>query len=202
MSSFFWITYAVQWLFIVVLVVMVLLLYRQFGLMLMSGSGRANLGGLDIGKPAPALPLQMIDEPGTPVFTWNGSEDGAHPNRIVLLANPQCPICEGLWSAPDLERLATARGDLQWLWIDSRSRSAPRPTGWSFAISEDNSAADAMDVPVFPFAYAIDSDGIIAAKRLVNTADDLDLLAQEAFPSGDQPKGMKRDLLRKVERRG
>jgi hypothetical protein len=43
MSSLFWVTYIVLWILVVALVLMVVLLYRQFGLMLMPGRRRMSL---------------------------------------------------------------------------------------------------------------------------------------------------------------
>ena len=44
MSGFFWATYVILWIFVVLLTLMVLLLYRQFGLSWMSGQRPQPLG--------------------------------------------------------------------------------------------------------------------------------------------------------------
>jgi hypothetical protein len=182
MNSLFWTSYAALWVLVAILVVMVLLLYRQFGLMLIPGRQRADLAGLDIGATAPPLELDFPMGDGPPVLAWRSADlHQAQLGWLALFANPQCPICERLWEAKPLRKLADAWPNVEFIWIDAHPRLDAPPTGWSLAVSENQAASKVMEVPVFPFAYAIKPGGIIAGKRLVNEPEYLDLLLEDAF---------------------
>lgn len=183
MKALFWSSYAILWLLVIVLAGGVLLLYRQFGLMLMPGSRRADLAGLDVGAKAPPLALDFLQNGRAPVLDWDGSESGSpRAGWVVVFANPGCSICRGLWdAASDLGTLAHKWPALEFVWIDGRPREGDPPQGWTVAVSEDQRASEAMDVPVFPFVYAIEPGGIVSAKRLVNEPEHLSLLVDEAF---------------------
>jgi hypothetical protein len=189
MSEVFWATYAVLWLFVVVLVILVLLLYRQFGLMLMPGVRRANLAGLDIDAVAPPISLEFRDNGRAPILSWSAPELGeGHVAWVALFGNANCSVCKRLWQKDDLAELARSWPSAEWLWIDSRWRPTESPFGWTVAVSEAGFAADVMDVPVFPYVYVIKPGGAVLAKGLVNSAHDLNLVAREGLR---RAKGMK-----------
>lgn len=183
MKTLFWTSYGVLWVLAVLLVVAVLLIYRQFGLMLIPGSRRADLAGLDIGAKAPPLALDFFQDARPSVLTWDPSElKKSQAGWVVLFASPTCSICESIWKGGHaLREVASSWPDVEFIWIDARWRASEPPRGWLMAVSEDHLASDAMDVPVFPFAYAITAGGEVAAKRLVNEPEHLGLLAGEAF---------------------
>jgi len=183
MKALFWTSYGMLWVLIVLLVIGVLLIYRQFGLMLIPGSRRADLAGLDIGAKAPPLALDFLEEARASVLSWDGTElKSSKIGWVILFASPTCSICEGLWNAGEsLGELATSWPRIEFIWVDGRWRATDPPAGWLMAVNEDHVASGAMEVPVFPFAYAIGAGGSIVAKRLVNEPEHLGLLADEAF---------------------
>jgi hypothetical protein len=61
MTLVFWITYGVLWIILALVAILVILLYRQFGLLLMPGGRRISYGGLDIDASVPVLPLSFDD---------------------------------------------------------------------------------------------------------------------------------------------
>lgn len=185
MPRFFWFTYAVLWALVVALLVMVLLLYRQFGLMFIPGRRRVELGGLDIGAQAPRLAVDLMRSSGPLVLTWDAPERGPPTSGwIAIFASPHCPICRRLWTEGELEGVAAEWPSVEFVWIDSEvPAEGEPPAGWTAAVSPDESANTLMDVPVFPFAYAIVPGGTLRAKGLVNEAADLKRIAELAFPS-------------------
>jgi hypothetical protein len=60
MNVAFWFSYAVLWIIVIMLSLLVLLLYRQFGLTYMSGQRRINMQGLDVGARAPSFSLLSV----------------------------------------------------------------------------------------------------------------------------------------------
>ncbi len=90
MDSAFWLSYATLWLFVVVTMLMVLLLYRQFGLMLMPGRQRLELGGLDIGSVAPILPVEFPNRRDAPLLSgsgWESADPFWYGRQLLVLLN-------------------------------------------------------------------------------------------------------------------
>lgn len=177
MSTLFLITYVVLWIITAALVVLVVLLYRQFGLMVMPGGRRVNLGGLDIGARAPSLLLRLENRQEL-VYDWRGTgyADWPYDATCAVFGVPMCPICDSLVQEDaNLELLATRHPSTQFLWVDSAD--APRhalPANWVAASSAKSEAHRAMDIPNTPFMYVVATDGRILAKGLVNQISDIE----------------------------
>jgi hypothetical protein len=186
MSSLFLISYAVQWLVIVGLVALVTLLYRQFGLMLLPGTKRINLGGLDVGARAPAMVVRFSGQRDA-LYLW---EDAARQNgasahaTCVLFALPSCAICEGLsQDTLNLEQLTARHPDVRFLWVDSGERPSHQlPASWTVVSSVDSGAHLTMEIPATPFMYLVSSAGSVMAKGLVNQVPDIEALLAETSP--------------------
>jgi hypothetical protein len=185
MSSFFWITYSLLWLLVAALLLLVLLLYRQYGLMLMPGRRRVELGGLDLGSHAPEIPVEFRGSSDPPILTWDRTAPSdTFAGWIVLFSSPHCPICKRLWEEEELDQAALAWPQLEFVWVDAEPRADEhRPAHWRVALSPDETANQAMEVPAYPFAFAIEAGGIIRAKGLVNDLDDLQRVADMGFPA-------------------
>jgi hypothetical protein len=182
MSGFFWATYVILWTFVVLLTLMVLLLYRQFGLSWMRGQRRLELAGLDVGATAPPLSLEAPGSTAELVLAWDRTSDGARQGQLVLFGLPTCPICKHLW-ADEIAALPLAWQTIEFVWVDAEPPNGPAPLGWQVGISADESAHAAMEVPGVPYAYVIGSGGRIVAKGLVNTFGDVNALLERAFGS-------------------
>lgn len=183
MGSFFWTTYVFLWFFMAALFIMVILIYRQFGLMLMLGRRRIELRGLDIGTKAPPLSLEFSVSGKHSFVEWAKGELAAGKKRwLVVLAEEHCPICKGLWEKGILPEFAGDWPDLELLWIDSDFRGKDgQAGGWTVAASRDGSATALLEIPGYPFGYAISDTGIITAKALINNMADLTRLAREGM---------------------
>jgi hypothetical protein len=186
MSGFFWATYVILWIFVVLLTLMVLLLYRQFGLSWMSGQRRLELAGLDVGATAPSLSVEAPGSTAELVLAWDGTGDGARQGWLGLFGQPTCPVCKHLW-ANEIAALPLAWQTIQFVWVDAEPPASPAPLGWQVGVSADESAHAAMEVPGVPYAYVIGPDSRILAKGLVNTFGDVNALLEQAFGS-PQPR--------------
>ncbi len=173
MSGFLLASYAILWIVTLILVTMVLLLYRQFGLIWMRGRDRLALQGLDIGSKAPNAEV-MIQGTVSEV-EWRGS------SSIVLLTLPTCPICRQL-AAEIVEYETVARG-LKRYWIDAEAPALSNEleeVGWIVGLSLDEAAHSAFEVSALPFAYVLDQSGAVAEKGLVNHVIDIETLVEKA----------------------
>jgi hypothetical protein len=189
MSSLFLLSYAVLWLIVAGLVTLVTLLYRQFGLMLLPGTTRINLGGLDVGARAPAMVVRSGGQRDA-LYQWG---DAGHENQAsahatcVIFAVPGCVLCEGLSNdAPGLEQLASRYPDIHFLWVDSGEQPTHRvPGNWAVVSSANSGAHLAMEIPATPFMYLVSSTGSVMTKGLVNEVPDVEaLLAKTSPPVG------------------
>ena len=108
MSTFGIISMSLLWVAVIVLTVLVLLLYRQFGLAYMSGRARAGLQGLDLGARARPVALTGLDGSAHEI-DWSAAPGSAAPGAgvtgpgatgpgatVLVFAQPSCPICGDL----------------------------------------------------------------------------------------------------------
>ena len=118
MSTFGIISMSLLWFAVIVLTVLVLLLYRQFGLAYMSGRARAAMQGLDLGARARPVALTGLDGSAHDI-DWSAATvpdapvpgatvpDATVPGApvpgvtapaatVLVFAQPSCPICGDL----------------------------------------------------------------------------------------------------------
>ncbi len=187
MSPFFLTTYVLLWALVIVLVLLVILLYRQYGLSIMGSRQRLAMIGLDVGSAAPPLTglLANLDEPEPPL-TWSEEEPAGRLGRFLLLAIATCPICQEL--RPVAGDIVGRWPDVEFVWIDGpdlesdSAETRPRgPAGWRVLQSPDEAAHAAMQVSVFPFAYAVDASGRVRGKGVVSDVEDIEATLARAF---------------------
>jgi hypothetical protein len=190
MNSLFWISYSLLWIILCVLLILVLLLYRQFGLLSMEPRQRISLSGIPIGSRLPAVAAELLPEsPGRRKRTSSTSDDAianiwpddASSARVVtiVLGGPECPICKELW--PAVNDLPSQRTESNWIWVDGAPRADNVPPGWTYAVSADLSVHRLFEAPMLPFAYVADgATGKVLAKGLVNSPTDLISLLEDA----------------------
>jgi hypothetical protein len=185
MTGFFWFTYVMQWLLLAVLTLLVLLLYRQYGRSILPAKDRLKLAGLDIG--ASVQRLQVGDQEGgakwIPLAT-NGDRPAA---RLLMFASSACPICARLWS--EVGALAAEQPDVEHWWIQSgEPKTDPPPPGWRLITDIGGLSHNAMEVPALPYAYALDADGVVRGKGLMNDLNDFRVLVDAAISDTDQSR--------------
>jgi hypothetical protein len=191
MNSLFWVAFGVQWLVLCVLVVLVILLYRQFGLMIMPGSRRVGYGGLDVGARAPALPLRL-DGSREVVWDWAApkSANGSITPQatLALFALAGCQSCDELAAdRAGMTQLAQRYPSVRFLWVEGLGKAQPHPVsdGWTLALSPGAGAHSAMEVPGTPFGYLVSSGARVLAKGLVNDPQDIEsILSRSSIGEG------------------
>ncbi len=180
MREAFWSSYVLLWLLVAALIILVLLLYRQFGLMLMPNKDRLALAGRDLGSRVPDF--ELIASGGTSLnLTWGEANGSERRPRFLLFAEPTCPLCSSVWN-DTAEAVATEWPAVEFIWVDSdgpgvdeeNAHRGPAPAGWLVTQSPGQIAHSAMQIPGFPYGYTISADGKVLAKGLVNGRSDVE----------------------------
>jgi thiol-disulfide isomerase/thioredoxin len=178
-SAGFYLSYAALWSLLLALGVLVLLLYRHFGLMAMGGVEGIRRDGLALGEVAPAIRGSAAD----------GHEENWEPGgapSFVIFAAPECEPCADV--LPHVAQLANGANGapLRVLAVATgREESAQRMLE-KFALPFDclaegaGGAFAAYRVRVTPFAFVLGEDSRVLAKGLCNSASRLRELFAEA----------------------
>ena len=182
MRGLFLTSYAVLWALVLLTILLVILLYRQFGMIAMPPRRRMAMEGVDLGAEAPALPMTFINRDRPSVLDWRPFHGEPAPDYwLVLFAEPSCPICQGLITGKHLDSLASEWPDVEFVWLDGKPLDDDLwPRDWVVAFSSDDTALRAMEIPAFPFGYVVDSRGRVQAKGLVSSVSELTSLLFEA----------------------
>ena len=194
MPTVFYVSYAALWLLLLVMGVLVLLLYRHFGMMSLGTLEGVQRDGLPIGSVAP--PICGV--------TADGRDVGWRPQpgqpQLLLFAAPDCQPCATV--LPHVEHLARAAdGALGIAAVvpgprEEVARFVERYRPSFPCLAEDGSGAfPRYRVRVTPFGFVVGTDGRVLAKGLCGDqnrlrglleAADLDDVAQ-ALPTAAQP---------------
>src|SRR5437763_1609469 len=159
MEGIWLISYIVLWLFVIALGVLVLLLYRQLGIMYLGTAEGVSRDGLDKGTRAPDFNLtDQYDHPQQ-LISYRGQ------SVLLLFGSPHCSPCRIL--LPQLHEWARQHRDVNVVWLNSASPEESRRF-----VSETGAT-----LPVAP--YTPDDNRIIRAKGLVNSKGGLDMYYRE-----------------------
>jgi thiol-disulfide isomerase/thioredoxin len=165
MSTLFYVSYAALWVLLLTIGVLVLLLYRHFGMMSLGTLEGVQRDGLPIGAVAPQISG----------VTAAGQETIWQPRRgqpqLLLFAAPDCEPCATV--LPHVERLARAvNGDLGIAAVvpgprDEAARFVEHYRPTFPCLAEDGSGAfTRYRVRVTPFGFVVGADGRVLAKGL------------------------------------
>jgi hypothetical protein len=169
MTRFLWSTYIVLWLLVAILTLLVLLLYRQYGRAMLPAKERMQLAGLDIGTSVRQLVIAEANGAETRIPLSGAS--GNVVLRVILLAASHCPICASLWE--QVGDLPSEQRAVEHWWIQSgEPKDDPAPQGWRIVSDNTGSVQRALEAPAIPYAYALDTSGVVRAKGLMNDLDD------------------------------
>lgn len=174
-SSAFYASYAVLWAVVLALALLVLLIYRHFGMSALGTVEGVQRDGLAVGEDA--LEVTGIDADGDP-FVW---ATGA-PTLLLFAASECQPCAEVLPSVNRLAEVAPQIGLEVLSVVAGAGESATRMQekyGLRFpVVAEDGSQAfRRYKVRVTPFGFVIGEEGRVRAKGLCNSASRLhDLL--------------------------
>lgn len=187
MEGIWLVSYIVLWILVLGLALLVLLLYRQFGLMYLGTAEGVSRDGLQKGTRAPDFTL--TDQHGT------AHRLSSYRGRPVLLlfGSPHCSPCRTL--LPQLQDWARNRRDVAVLWLNASSREESlrfvSDTGMALPVlpfPPDNNLMDQFKVRVTPFLFMLDEQGVVRSKGLVNTRGGLDLYYQELKTGKQEPQ--------------
>lgn len=178
MTAIFYLSYGALWVLLLVQGLLLLMLYRHFGLVTLGTEEGVKRDGLAVGEFAPAF--QGIDTGG------EHREWDRHPHHptLLLFVTPDCAPCAQVMPAvgalrrhnPGLEIAAVVPGR-----IDALARFVDKYHP-SFACFADNGRQvfDRYRVRVTPFAFVIGVDGRIRAKGLCSDPSRLRALLSSA----------------------
>lgn len=176
MSPVFYISYVVLWVLLLIEGVLLLLVYRHFGLMALDTSEGVQRDGLKVGETAP--PVSGVTATGERI-TWQPRSEGP---QLVLFASPDCRPCAEIF--PFVGSLATAQDGFslpvigvamgeQEVAIKLEEKFKPP---FPFLVEERGEGFHQYRVRVTPFAFVIGADGRILAKGLCTDVKRLKLL--------------------------
>jgi hypothetical protein len=167
MSTLFYVSYAALWLLLLTIGVLLLLLYRHFGIQALGTIEGVQRDGLAIGTAAPLISGVTADGQD---MTWQ-----TRPGKpeFLVFASTDCEPCADVLPHVDRLAVATARTLGVTAVVSGPQEVAanlvaqqPQPPTY-LCLAEDGSGAfDRYRVRVTPFAFVIGSDGRILAKGL------------------------------------
>lgn len=173
MDALFAATYVALWIFVLVLALMVILLYRQLGEMYLGAAESRSRDGLAIGSKAPAFALP--DQAGR-VITLPRTE-----NTLLVFGSPTCGPCVSLM--PHLVNFALQqRGKLGVYFVSAADAAANQRFGADHQVQfpilsqNETDTADQYGVRATPFAFYLDLGDRVRAKGVVNRLSQLQAL--------------------------
>jgi len=178
MEGVWLVSYIVLWLLVLGMGVLILLLYRQLGIMYLGSAEGVSRDGLNKGTQAPDFSL--TDQYGNlqRLINYRGRP------TLLLFGSPHCSPCRTL--LPQLHDWANAHPDVGVLWLNAASPEESlkfvSDTGATIPVAPyppEGNLLDTYKVRVTPFSFLLDENGVIRAKGLVNTKAGLDLYYKE-----------------------
>lgn len=166
MSTAFYVSYAALWLLVVIEGVLLLLVYRHFGMMTLGTIEGVQRDGIAVGEKAPQI--YGVDPTGREIV-WEPTTRRA---ALLVFASPDCEPCGAV--LPVVERIARARRDppINVMTIvpgqmDSAARTRDQYGLTVTCVADDGSGVfDKYRVRVTPFAFVIGEDGLVRSKGL------------------------------------
>lgn len=166
MVTLFYLSYAALWVLLLIQGVLILLIYRHFGMVTLGTLEGVQRDGLPIGEAAPAIRGSTAE--------GAAQEWRPHPGQpqLVLFATPDCAPCAQV--LPAVNALAGHGLEIATV-VPGRHEGVVRlvekfrPPFLCLA-DEDRQAVDRYRVRTMPFAFVIGVDGHILAKGLCGDA--------------------------------
>jgi len=176
MPTLFYISYVAMWVLLLLLGILVLLLYRHFGLVALGTVEGVQRDGLPVGEKAPAI--SGVTAQGETIG-WAPKSGRSH---LLAFVAPNCGPCARI--LPFINQLAAMNSHVEIALIVSGTRDSAielvnkfHPPSSAICIAEDASNAhERYRVRVTPFAFMIGEDGRILAKGLCDNTTRLQQL--------------------------
>jgi peroxiredoxin len=166
LSGLFWVSYAAMWVLLVAEGVLLLLVFRHFGMMAMGTYQGVQRDGLEVGEETPDISAVTSD--GGDVNWAPGPE---RPTLLVFAA-ADCGPCADAF--PYLSLLARQSSDLSVVAVTSGPRETAMRLAEKFeppfpCLADDGSGAwDRYRVRVTPFGFVIGTDRRVRSKGLLS----------------------------------
>jgi methylamine dehydrogenase accessory protein MauD len=173
LATAFWVSYVMLWCVVALFGLLILLMYRQFGLAFMGKAERIGMQGLDVGSRAPSFSL--VDKNGHEQHVAFGRESPDSRPTVVLFAMPECQVCARL--VETLPTQPSKQPDVRFVWVDGSSPSPTHATidgAWVSGSVPDDPVHRRWEVSAVPFGFVVASNGRIADKRLINRREDIE----------------------------
>lgn len=172
MPTAFYVSYVMLWVFMVFIAVLVLLIYRHFGIIEMGSYEGVQRDGLALGERG--MEFSGVTAAGQDMTI----EPAKGRNRFLLFAHPDCGPCAHIMPFANHLGQAVADGalDLELISVVSGpkaevERMVEKYNPTFLALAEDGSGVfDHYKVRVTPFAFVVGGDGRVLAKGLCNDA--------------------------------
>jgi hypothetical protein len=163
-----------------VLGVFILLLYRQFGLLALGSAQAIRLPGPRVGRVVRRTPVSLVNAQGH----RRAVRLAARGRYLFLLfVLPGSPFDADLAGAA--RAFAARLGDSEEFLIVSRASLNPgfarrAGDGVPLLIDPDAALFRALDLQVGPYMFAVDRQGVLLWRDLVNTLEDLERVREQA----------------------
>jgi len=167
MEGIWLVSFIVLWVIVILEGVLILLLYRQLGILYLGTASGVSRDGLAVGAKAPDFSLPTADGRTVSLNSLRGR------NVLLLFGSTHCEPCRRL--LPGLEEFAGREGrDFQVLWLNQGTMEDTQAflaeTGSPLTmLTFREGLNDDYRVRVTPFLFMIDGNGVIKAKGLANT---------------------------------
>jgi hypothetical protein len=166
----------VLWMLMLLISVLVVLLYRQFGLIYIGSRARLSLTGLGVGSQAPEVArLRMAGRD----FALDWGAGGGGRGTLVVFGTAGCTLCKKL--TPQLNLFADRWAHLVDLIFVERgplpagpTHDPPNRTQWMYAEDPEGELHRAFDIEATPYAFVVDSSRRVLAKGIVNDVTGLE----------------------------
>jgi thiol-disulfide isomerase/thioredoxin len=198
----------VLWVLMLLLSVLVVLLYRQFGLIYIGSRARLGLTGLAVGSRVPEVALLRMAGRD---FAWDWTAGGGGRGTLVVFGAPGCTLCKKL--TPQLNLFADKWAHLVDLIFVEKgplpagpTHDPPNRTQWMYTEDPEGELHRAFDIEATPYAFVVDSSRRVLAKGIVNDKSDIEAVlsmavTEEGVLNPEPPVGPGR-LIQTMDGRG
>jgi methylamine dehydrogenase accessory protein MauD len=179
MSGVWLASYIALWAVVLFQGIVIFILLRQLGVIYLGTAQGVARDGLAQGQRAPEFSLRGLDGALVALSALRGLP------LLLVFGSPSCGPCKTL--VPELNAFAAEKaGELRVLFLsygdaeDTRRFAQELDVRVPVAVYADERLAEQYKVRVTPFAFLLDSEGVVRAKGLANNRQHLDLLLRQA----------------------
>lgn len=176
MSNIFYVSYIAMWALLLIEGLLLLLVYRHFGLAALGTVEGIQRDGLPVGEHV--LPFEGVTAKGESI-NWIPQ---AGRSYLLAFVSPDCGPCERI--IPSLLQLATFYNRIEVVFVVTGQRSLVTklenkfglPSSITCLAEEESPIHEDYRVRITPFAFMVGGDGRIRAKGLCDTIEKLQAL--------------------------